>query len=164
MEKETSVCKACCFTGHRYIAQKDYVKIKENLRVVIRSFIENGTTCFLAGGALGFDTMAAQAVLELKREFPHIRLELVLPCKNQSAPWTALQKAVYAEIIEQSDSVTYTSDEYYAGCMQKRNRALVDNSDACICCLWKDGGGTAYTVRYAKQQGKTVINVAKMEG
>lgn len=78
---------ACCFTGHRKIPQKKYVQIQEKLRDEIVTAIQNGYNFFYAGGAIGFDTMAAQAVLELKTQYPHIKLILVLPCFNQTDGW-----------------------------------------------------------------------------
>lgn len=56
--------------------------------------------------------------------------------------------------------MVYTSQEYTQGCMHKRNRHLVDNSSVCICYLTKESGGTAYIVKYAKERGLEVINVA----
>ena len=35
-------------------------------------------------GTLGFDTLAAQCVLSLKNQHPHIKLILVLPCITQT--------------------------------------------------------------------------------
>ena len=35
-------------------------------------------------GALGFDTIAAQAVLSVKETYPEVKLILVLPCENQT--------------------------------------------------------------------------------
>ena len=78
---------ACCFTGHRKIPQKKYIQIQEKLKDKIVKAIQNGYTFFYAGGAVGFDTMAAQAVLELKAQHPHIKLILVLPCVNQTDGW-----------------------------------------------------------------------------
>ena len=48
-----------------------------------------------AGGALGFDTLAAQTVLEMKKEYPQLRLILVLPCENQTRGWHSEDIAVY---------------------------------------------------------------------
>ena len=47
--------------------------------------------------------------------------------------------------------------------MHERNRYLVDNSGLCLCYLVKRGGGTYYTVQYAKKQGLPVINLAGRE-
>lgn len=56
--------------------------------------IENGYRYFGEGGALGFDTVAALTVLELKSVYPDIKLILVLPCKKQTRGWseTDIQK------------------------------------------------------------------------
>jgi len=119
-----------------------------------------GVHNFLAGGALGFDTLAAQSVLEPKSEFPKIRLILALPFKAQAKRWGAEDQQKYNLILGQADEVVYTSETYMNGCMQKRDRYLVENSQICICYLTEVTGGTAYTVRYAEKKGLTVINLA----
>lgn len=109
---------------------------------------------------MGFDTLAAQAVLKLREEYPQIRLILVLPCKEQTRGWPAADVDIYNEILHQADKVVYTAEHYYRGCMFKRNRHLVDNSSVCICYLTSDHGGTAYTVRYAQSQQLKIVNLA----
>ena len=74
--------KTCCFTGHREIDEKDYSKLKKRTRDLIVSLIEKGVVFFGAGGARGFDTLAAESVLELKKDYPQIKLILVLPCPD----------------------------------------------------------------------------------
>lgn len=137
---------------------------KENvtqlLEQTISRFIQTGVQYFGAGGAIGFDTLAAQTVLKLRKQYPHIKLILVLPCLSQTRSWKDDDIKVYEGIKARADRVVYTSQEYSKGCMFKRNRHLVDNSSVCICYLTKDSGGTAYTVSYAKTQGLDVINLA----
>ena len=98
--------------------------------------------------ALGFDTLAAQCVLSLKKQYPHIKLILVLPCITQTKGWSKDDIAVYEEIKSQADKVVYTSHDYFQGCMFKRNRHLVNGSSVCIAYLTQEKGGTAYTVSY----------------
>ena len=74
---------------------------------------------FGAGGALGFDTLAAQCVLSLKKQYPHIKLILVLPCITQTKGWSKDDIATYEEIKSQADKVVYTSYDYFRGCMLK---------------------------------------------
>lgn len=119
--------------------------------------IEKGYQYFGAGGALGFDTLAANTVLELKNIYPHIKLILVLPCKEQTKGWKQYDIDEYERIRSKADKVVYTAEHYYNGCMQKRNRHLVDNSSLCICYLTKETGGTAYTVRYARTKRIGVV-------
>lgn len=149
--------KTCCFTGHREIDVADRETLKEKLTAAVREHIGRGYRYFGVGGALGFDTLAATVVLSLKKEFPEIALILVLPCPEQAKYWSAKDTAVYESILAKADKCVYTSSVYSRGCMQKRNRHLVDGSSSCIAYLRREEGGTAYTVRYAKSKGVNVF-------
>lgn len=153
--------KTACFTGHRKIPTWGTKKLVARLRKIMVELIEEGYLYFGAGGALGFDTMAAQTVLALREQYPDIKLILVLPCLSQTRGWSANDIETYEDIKSKADKVVYTSQEYTSGCMHKRNRHLVDNSSVCICYLTEETGGTAYTVNYALSKGVRVINVAK---
>lgn len=152
--------QTCCFTGHRKIPCEQIAHIQEKLEETIRMLILKGVIYYGAGGALGFDALAARTVLRLKEDYPEIKLILVLPCVTQADWWGAKDREAYEEIKQMADKVIYTSQEYTRGCMHKRNRHLVDNSSICICYLTETTGGTAYTVRYAKSSGVNVINLA----
>ena len=149
--------KTCCFTGHRIISAADKNNLIPELNKIISKLIETGYCCFVAGGALGFDTIAAQEVIKLKKPNPNIKLILVLPCKNQTRGWNSDDISVYESIIKQADKVMYTSEHYYNGCMQKRNRYMVDSSSVCVTYCIRSTGGTAYTVRYAEKNNVHVI-------
>ena len=149
--------KTCCFTGHRVIRRADAAIIRGSVREAILSLYARGVRYFGAGGALGFDTIAAEEVLALRAgECPELRLILVLPCRDQADGWRAADRKRYAAILAAADKVVYTAETYYDGCMQKRNRHLVNGSRYCIAYLTRDFGGTAYTVRYAREAGLEV--------
>lgn len=151
-----------CFTGHRKIPPERLRVVARRLRETIIKLIEDGCLYFGAGGALGFDTLAAQTVLELKTIYPQIKLILVLPCLSQTKGWSARDIEIYENIKQKADKVVYTSQEYTKGCMHKRNRHLVDNSNTCICYLTEKTGGTAYTVDYARNNNLSIINLGEM--
>lgn len=151
--------KTCCFTGHRHLPENQKEKIALALENAVLSLIHSGYRYFGAGGALGFDTLAAKTVLRLRQSYPDIKLILVLPCVSQAEKWSPADVAVYQEIMEQANKLIYTSREYTEGCMFKRNRHLVNHSSACICYLEKPTGGTAYTVNYARKCGLQIINL-----
>ena len=154
--------RTCCFTGHREIPLLRRHHIAKVLKQELEKLIEQGVIYFGAGGALGFDTMAAQTVLSLKSKHPEIKLILVLPCHSQADRWSEEDRAVYEEIKLKADKVKYTSIEYTSGCMHKRNRHLVDNSSVCVSYMTKNTGGTAYTVDYARKNRVRVINLAEL--
>ena len=127
----------------------------------IDRLIHLGVTDFISGGALGFDQIAAALVIAKKEMGYNVRLLFALPYRNHDEGWSAEQRQLYSNLLNEADEVQYISDEYGVGCMKKRNRYMVDNSAYCICAMLRNGSGTAQTVRYARQKGVTVVNVAK---
>ena len=101
--------ETACITGHRTLSFFQKPKIKKRTKKVLIDAIEQGYRYFGAGGALGFDTLAAQAILELKNEYPQIRLILVLPCRDQTRGWKEADIAEYERIMKAADKVTKTS-------------------------------------------------------
>lgn len=70
----------CCFTGHRDIPPEILPALAAKVEAEVLELIADGIRYFYAGGALGFDTLAAETVLRLRDQFPQIRLILALPC------------------------------------------------------------------------------------
>jgi len=148
-----------CFTGHRVIPQDRYEALKVQLTDLLDDLISQGYRYFGCGGALGFDTLAAQTVLNLKEKHPHIKLILVLPCYDQFKGWLEKDVKVFNDILKRANKVVYVEKNYTPECMFKRNRHLVDNSSLCVSYLTKDSGGTAYTVDYAKEKNVKVLRI-----
>ena len=152
--------QSCCFTGHRALPLEEIPKLKERLVEEIALLIQKGVTHFYAGGALGFDTLAAIATIKLKKQFPDISLHLILPHEKQTGGWSRYNKEIYQRLIAKADSVEYIAKNYYRGCLHTRNRQLIQHSQYCICYLAKSIGGTAFTVKYAQKEGLQIINLA----
>lgn len=149
----------CCFTGHRQLPEGPALEtLTRRLDERIGELIARGVTTFRAGGALGFDTLAAEAVLRA-RATHGVRLELLLPCPSQPNAWAAADRARYEAVKAAADKYTYTAQHYYANCMLTRDRALVSGADVCLCYYTGSTGGTRYTVLYAMKQGLELINL-----
>lgn len=159
MSKEHLRPYTACFTGHRTVPIVKRPIVKERLKETVESLIRQGYLYFGAGGAMGFDTMAAECVLELREKYPNIKLILVLPCRDQTAKWSEKDVQKYNEILGLCDKITYVSEYYTDGCMLERNRRLVDGSSVCIANKTRERGGTAYTVNYAYKSDVEVINL-----
>lgn len=149
--------KTCCFTGHRAIPARALPALAKELEQTLRRLIGEGMRYFGAGGALGFDTLAAETVLRLKGEYPGVRLILVLPCRDQTRGWKEADVRRYREILSRADKVVYTAEHYFPGCMHRRNRHLVDNSSVCVAYCTRQTGGSAYTAQYARQRGLRLV-------
>lgn len=158
----------CCFTGHRPSALPwkynekgvDFVMFRHRLRVAVEKAIERGYTRFITGMAQGVDLIAAEVVLDFKRENPSIILECAVPCKNQQADWNEENKIRYNEILRVADRVTFITDQDYTeGCMKKRNEYMIENSSLVIAGFNGKVGGTKQTISLARKKGVEVITI-----
>ena len=154
----------CCFTGHRTVPVGEKAQIEGALLKAIALLYTKGYRHFIAGGALGFDTMAAVAVLAAKAQYPacDVRLELFLPCRDQTKGWRPEDVRRYEDILRRADAVVYASEAYTRTCMHLRNRMLVDGSDLCLAYLYEYRGGTHYTCTYAQDQHVPVLNLVSL--
>lgn len=155
--------KICCFTGNREIKGISPTESAKKLESVLIDLIENQEyTIFRAGGARGFDTLAALCVLKLKEKYPQIELHIYIPCKNQDKYFSVAEKKLYKLIIEHADKTFLLQENYSNAAMHSRNRAMVDGSDVCVALMTKLTGGTYSTVRYARQKQVPVINLVRI--
>lgn len=150
----------CAFSGHRDIPESAAEPLRRLLREKIASLVSEGVCGFLCGGAMGFDTMAAELVLEARNRFPGVTLTLALPCPEQADRWPYRAKQHYEAIRDAADEVVYVSAHYTRYCMMQRNRYLVDHASLLLCYLTGTTGGTAGTVKYALQKRVPVENLA----
>ena len=140
--------------------------VSERLYALLEKLVtEEQITDYYAGGAVGFDTVAAKCVLQIKEKYPEVKLHLVLPCSNeeQTKKWTANQKYEFRQILTRADSVEYTGQQLTRGCMAIRNAKLAEHAmEYCIC--YHDPArksGTSQTVGFAEKKGLKVINLCK---
>lgn len=158
MNKETT----CFFTGHRIISND----IKEILRNrlkdnIIKLIEEYDVDTFISGGALGFDTIAAEVVIEIRKKYPNIKLKMYLPCYGQSKKWSHKSQYKYRLIVANADECIYTlKRSYTSGCMKFRNIQMIWDSRYCIAFYKKERSGTSYTVKNAQKSSVKVINIA----
>lgn len=149
----------CCFSGHRALPLAKIESILLRLNFEVENLINQGVTNFISGGALGFDQVAASLIIAKKKMGRDIRLIFALPCRNQDERWSEAQKRLFRGLIAEADEIIYVSEEYYYGCMEKRNHYMVDQSAYCICAHLYPMSGTEQTVKYARQNGVKLINV-----
>lgn len=156
----------CCFTGHRPQGlpcggdegAPACIRLKDALRREIAALVEErGVTRFISGMALGIDQWAAGLVAQLRGQYPHLSLEGAVPCAGQESRWSRDKQLQYHALRRQCDRWTILQPAYTRGCMQARNRYMVDNSDI-VLAVW-DGrpGGTGSTVAYARKRGLCLL-------
>ena len=154
----TDFKQTCFFTGHRIVPEKNRKEITQHVvNLCTKLITEENVNVFIAGGALGFDTLAATEIIKLKKLYPHIQLYLYIPCINQSAKWKDRDVEIYNKIKELADEVKYIStQEYTSGCMQQRNRAMVNDAFYGIAYCNNTKSGTYSTICYARDKGRNI--------
>ena len=153
----------CCFTGHRDFEETATHRQKLLFQKLVDNLIRHGYTTFITGGAVGFDTAAAEYILNKRAQGLNVYLELIIPCANQDERWSPLMKQRYHRIMKAADRVECLHDRYVDGCMLERNRRMVEKSSVCVAFCKKASGGSAYTVKYAKACGVKVCNIFEMD-
>lgn len=164
MKDEPSVGSAvkhmkCAFTGHRQIKPSHLKKLQSLLTRAINFAYSEGCRDFLCGGAVGFDTLAAEAVIDFRRSHPDARLSLVLPCKNQSERWSPAQRTALEQTVREADEVVWLHEEYSESCMRERNEVLARECDILIAYLYRRASGAGQTASMATRLGKRVYNL-----
>ena len=161
MTAEEKRIAVCSFTGHRTVKTGHVSALPGLVDRAIAYAYDRGARVFLAGGAVGFDTLAASRVILFKLTHPDIRLELILPCLDQTEGWSAADRERYDFVLSRADEVEVISDSYFKGCMKKRNERLAMRADMLI--AYADGvkpySGTMQTVRMANARGIEVYNL-----
>ena len=152
----------CCFTGHRPAGMpwgsnemdSRCLELKYQLAKRLEKAYEAGYRHFICGMAQGADLYFAEAVLAMKEHHPEISLEAAVPCRDQAKSWDRAQQERREHILSLCDKATVLQESYSPGCMQRRNKYMVDSSSRVISAFSGSTGGTMSTLLYATRQGK----------
>lgn len=166
---EISKIKTIGFTGNRTLTSSsgnsghnlENTICEKLYNLLEREYLENGITTFLSGMALGYDTLAAKVVLELKRCYPLITLVAVIPFDGQDAKFTPQQRIVYQTLLSKADyTITISPDGYSNQAYHDRNDFLIANSIKIYAYHnGKPRSGTGSTIRKASLNGVEVVNI-----
>lgn len=146
------------FFGHRIIDNP--FPVEQNLEKIIRELLHSKEYVeFLVGRSGDFDQYASSAVLRIRKAVGDHNSSLTLILPYPTAEYLNNQKSFedYYSYIEVSDAA---SAAHHKAAFQIRNREMVDRSDLIVCCIERESGGAWQAVKYAMEQGKTVINLA----
>ena len=143
-ETQNSENKNCVFTGHRDLGT-DFSKSR--LKKTIETLIKEGVENFYNGMAIGFDLIAAECVLALRKKYPQVKLIACVPCYGQEKYFSDADKKRYVKILKKADETVTLADHYYQGCMQNRDKYMVERAEVMIAYCKKSTGGAAYTVK-----------------
>ena len=152
----------CCFTGHRDLPQGEVERLEKEAGMLIQQLIREGVTEFRVGGAVGFDMIMAELLLRLRDEEKQpIRIISMIPYTEWQRKWQSGEKNRQDRILQKSDEVKMIRNSFCKCVYMIRNHALADGAQFCIAYCTKPTGGSAWTVRFARQNGLKVFNLAE---
>lgn len=130
--------------------------LKELMAREIEQAAVAGAETFCCGMARGCDLYFAEAVIQAKKVRPELRLEAWLACPEQAALWQKADRIRWRKLLDICDGIHIVEEHYSDGCLLRRDKAMVDRVDELISVWDGSPGGTGWTVRYAKRQGKSI--------
>lgn len=136
------------------------------LKKTVDTLCKEGYDTFYSGMCVGADLWAAEAVLEMKARYPHIRLICAIPFEGHDRILSYGEKQQYAQIVSKADEVRVLKGNIpyaqRAKAFNERNIYMLENSSALIAVCDPQNilsGGTANTVNAAKRRNMKILYV-----
>ena len=98
-------------------------------------------------------------MLALRARCGGVTLEAAVPCPEQAASWPRRDQTRYQALLAACDFETLVQEHYSPGCMQRRNRYMVDHSALIIAVYDGLPGGTRQTLEYAIRQKVDFVDI-----
>ncbi|WP_423189381.1 DUF1273 domain-containing protein [Alkalibacterium sp. f15] len=110
----------------------DYIKKFFKRKLI--EYIEQGMEWVIISGNLGTELWMGEVALDLKADYPELKLALLLPYTSFSSKWNEVNQMYYNSIVERADYINYTSNQDYAnpGQLKNNQKFIVKNTDGCL--------------------------------
>ena len=152
----------CAFTGHRALGSAEAESaLRAEIRRAVCELIGRGYTRFLCGMAMGFDVLAGEVVLELRRDLPELHLVAVVPFEGQERRFPLPWRLRYRALLGAADEAVVLSEGYSRGVYLLRNRYLARHASAMIAYCRHSRSGTAQAVRLAREVGLDITEIGE---
>ena len=138
-------------------SQHDVFKELFNLLLTLS---KQGYTTFLSGLDEGFDLLAAEAVLKLRRSQQSIELVAVVPFQGQELSYSQVNRMRYNSLFQNSDRAIFTSEHYSEDAYFVKDDFLLTSS-ACVVCYFDDLKSNLTKLAYnrASERGASILHL-----
>ena len=145
------------FFGHRMI--DNALEIENRLEQFIRTILrEHEYIEFLVGRDGDFDQLVSSAIRRCKREYRSDNSAHILVLPYLTAEFRDNEES-FRDYYDEIEVCEASAVGHYKNAYQTRNRAMVDRADLIVFCIQHESRGAWQTMKYAKKQGKTCINL-----
>jgi len=172
--KEHTMLKVLYITGYKNFElgifdnkAKEVAFIKMAIEKRLCNLIEEGLEWVIISGQLGVELWAGEAVIALKRAYPHIRLAIITPFLQHESNWNDKNKEYYQSIVSQADFVQSVSNKPYISPMQFKNRDqfLLNKTDGMLIFYDEEKEGSPQYIwnnakKYAENHKYEVLQIS----
>ena len=145
------------FFGHREIEAP--LLVERRIETLIRKLLkEREYVEFLVGRDGEFDQIVSSVIRRCKRTVREDNSALVWVLPYTTAEYRANEESFRA-YYDEIEVCGTSAGVYFKGAFVARNREMVDRSDLVVFCIQHENGGAWQTMKYAKRQGKTYLNL-----
>nr|WP_038535791.1 DUF1273 domain-containing protein [Neobacillus sedimentimangrovi] len=118
--------------------------IKAAFKKALLSKLDEGLEWILISGQLGAELWAAEVVLDLKVQYPDLKLAVITPFLEQEASWNENNREWYHTVLAQADFVNSVTKKKYENPWQfhLKNQFMIEKSDGLLLLYDQDKEGT----------------------
>ena len=108
--------------------------IRKAVKSRLVPLLDEGLEWVLSPGGYGFDLWACEAAIELKQDYPQLKISILTAYANPEEKWKDDRKQYYEEILRGVDHYASVSKQPYEGVWQltARDSLLMRKSDAML--------------------------------
>lgn len=122
--------------------EEHLLKIKYKLIKTFDNFIKQGMRCFVTGANRGFEHLAIECLVELKKIHSEIEVIIVLPYKDYTIHWNKVDKDNLTKDMKFAKKVIYLDNNTskvnaISDTLQERNKFILDNTYCGLICQYK---------------------------
>lgn len=155
--------KVCCLIGHEDLRDYNIEKMKSALEKQINQLMEKGIDYFITSCRLGFETLAALKVIEMRSKMHYDSNLLIMSLFEEEKRkvwfknWSKKDLETY-EFIKKNIYEEYDVTGETKGTLLAQHKSMIDVSNYVLVAFnGKDLGATHSAVNYAIKQNKKII-------
>lgn len=156
----------CCFIGQSVLRPGDEQKIITRIRHRLYPLVNSRDTnvCYFGLCAIpGFSFLAADYLLELKKDMKRLKLILVLPYFGYEDTFSPEERAHALHIQKGADKIVYVCPAPEEKSISLCYRHLIDGSRYCCFYCNEPSGLAAAAARYALSKQRIVWNTSSFD-
>ncbi|TVY10522.1 DUF1273 domain-containing protein [Paenibacillus cremeus] len=128
--------------------------IKKAVKNRLMSLMDEGLEWVIVSGQWGVELWAADAALELKEQYVHLRVAVITPFLEQDENWSEEKQTYYRSILVRADYVNSVTKSKYDGPWQfrEKNKFLLRNTDGMLLLYDEEKEGSPKYMKEAAEQ------------